>query len=287
MATTIDLTNYNATVDDDGTNLVGTLIDKAKLASVLLTPMQTAVTALDAVDATKAGLPGVSTITTTGTSTALALPTGTGNLVIVANNATLLTVQGIVAGTDGQQLTIISKGAGQVDFAHLHASGTALGKLKLFATVGLTSLAAGVGVAVFQYDATVTQWRLVNHEQGGWITRTFAAGNYTASAGTWTVASAGRDAFWLKGRTLAYSFSAGGTTSGTPVTVKIAIPGSYVAAASDGNSYYVSLNGAGGGEGGYWQSTGGGGLLNFQRYANVAFAAGTVSLIGVMQFEVQ
>jgi len=112
--------------------------------------------------------------TTTGTVTALALPTGTGPLTLYLNNAALLNVQGIAAGLSGQLLFLFSKGAGQVDLNHLHASGTALGKLKLIATTGLTSLAAGVGTAVLQYDATVTQWRLVSHDQGAWIAYTCA-----------------------------------------------------------------------------------------------------------------
>lgn len=175
-----------------------------------------------AADALLAGLPGTSAPTTTGTQTALAIPAGTGDLTIYANNATLLTVQGIVAGTSGQRLTIVSKGAGQVDFAHLHASGTALGKLKLFATTGLTSLAAGSGVAIFQYDATVTQWRLIEHEQGAWITPAFAAGDYTGP--TWTVEAGDVDTmkYRLRGRTLAVTYRILTTTvSGTPTSLII------------------------------------------------------------------
>lgn len=166
---------------------------------------------------------GTSNPTTTGTETALAIPTGRGDLAIFMNNASLLTVQGITAGLDGQVLTIFSKGAGQIDFAHQHASGTALGKLTLFATSGLTSLAAGSGVAVFQYDLTLTKWRLVTHEQGAWITPTFSAGNYT-STGTWTVASGDviTQEYHLSGRTLKVNFRIATTTvSGTPASLAI------------------------------------------------------------------
>lgn len=195
-----------------------------------------------------AGSGGVATSapTTTGTQTALALPTGTGDLVIYATNATLLTVQGIAAGLPGQRLTIVSKGAGQIDFAHAHASGTALGKLALFATVGLTSLAAGSGVAVFRYDATATVWRLEQHQQGAWITRAFAAGNFVGTgAMTWTVAACTTDAYTLNGRTLVYSFDISGTIGGTPnAMVSILIPGGLVAAKTQLFTCIVSNGGA-------------------------------------------
>lgn len=207
--------------------------------------------------------------------------------VVNCTNATQRTYTGFTAGVDGQRVLFVSKGAGHVDFTHEGTGSTAANRLKNFATFGPTTLAAGVGRAEFEYDATAARWQLLWHEQGAWITRTFAAGNYTASAGTWSVAAASRDAYWLDNRTLKVSFAASGTTSGTPVTVRIAIPAGYMAAASDGNPYYVSLNGAGAAEGGYWQVSVGGTTINLQRYANATFSAGTVSGIGVASFEVQ
>lgn len=226
----------------------------------------------------------VQTDSFTGSVNNFALTTGV--RVLYCTNATSRTYTGFSAGIDGQRLLVISKGAGQVDFSHQNAGSSASNRLNNIATSGPTSLAPGVGRAEFEYDATAARWQLLWHQQGGWITRTFAAGNYTASAGTWTVASSSRDAYWLRDRTLTMSFAASGTTSGTPVTVRIALPG-YTAAASDGNPYYVSLNGAGAAEGGYWQVAAAGTTLNLQRYANATFAAGTVSGIGVATFEVQ
>src|SRR4026207_1435611 len=221
----LDRTWYNSLTDDDGSNLVGTLWNKAAVDSLM-----------DAVDAEVLlypKLPASTAPTTTGTQTApatpsgtgapvlhatnataptppvpqpaLAIPSGTGDLVLYLNNATLLTIQGIAAGVANQTLTLVSKGAAQVALAHLHASRTAPAKLKLFATSGLTSLAAGSGVAVFEYDATVTQWRLLAHDQGAWITPAYAGTDYTAATGTWTVDSG--DAIelrhWPQGRPLA------------------------------------------------------------------------------------
>jgi len=184
------------------TNLVADLAAKAALASPALTGTPTAPTAGAGTNTTqiattafalteaalKSGATATSTITTTGTQTALAIPAGTGDLIIRANNATLLTLQGIAAGIDGQRLTIESVGAGQVDLAHQHASATAANRLINFATVGLTSLAAGSGIAAFVYDATTARWRLLAHEQGAWITPAFNAGDFVGSSGmTWTV----------------------------------------------------------------------------------------------------
>lgn len=149
--------------------------------------------------------PSTSTITTVGAQIALALPVGDGPLTIHANNPTLLTIQGIAAGKDGQQLTIFSIGAGQVDLAHQNGAAAVGNRLINCATSGNTSLAAGSGVAVLQYDATATRWRLRQHEQGAWITPAFVAGTYTGvGGGTWTLAAGDvtTQAYRLVGRTV-------------------------------------------------------------------------------------
>lgn len=182
----------------------------------------------------KAPAPATSTITTTGTQTALALPIGTGDLVLFANNATILTLQGIAAGIDGQLLSIFSIGAGQVDLVHQGGSASAANRLVNFATSGNTPLAAGVGTAVLRYDGTATRWRLMSHAQGAYITPTFAAGNYTASSGTWTVGSGDvtTNRFLLKDRQLHVELVLVTTdTSATPAELRFVIPGGYTAAA--------------------------------------------------------
>jgi hypothetical protein len=166
--------------------------------------------------------PSTSTITTTGTQTALAIPTGFGDLVIFANNASLLTIQGIAAGVDGQRLTIYAIGAGQVDLAHQNGSASAANRLINFATSGNTSLAAAAGSAEFEYDATAARWRLTAHEQGAWIYPAFSAGNFTGNgAMTWTVASGDVNnlGYYLRGRLLTVNFLLATTSvGGTPST---------------------------------------------------------------------
>lgn len=190
-----------------------------------------------------------STITTTGTQTALAIPTGTGDLVIFANNATLLTIQGITAGLDGQQLSIFSIGAGEVDFAHENASASAALRLHNVATTGLTPLAPGAGKATFVYDANfasgpVGRWVLKEHVQGAFITRTFSAANYTASGTlTWTVAAAITDRYYLEGRRLTIQQLVTGSTGGLAAgELRIALPNSYTAVSRAGQ-YSATFDG--------------------------------------------
>jgi len=239
------------------------------------------------------GPTATSTITTTGTQTALAIPAGTGDLLIRANNATLLTVQGMAAGVDGQRLTIESVGAGQVDFAHQHASATAANRLINFATVGLTSLAAGSGVAVFVYDGTTARWRLVAHEQGEWITPPYNAADFTAQAGTWTVDAGDLPTFRyrLSGRRLMVQYSIELTTiSTTPYSLNFAIPGGHLSLnQSLVASVVVYDNGAAGQGGKAFTPGAGGSTVRISKTNDLTFAASTniTSVYGTAEFEVQ
>ena len=245
-----------AITDDDGTGTSGTGLDNA-WKTQLYDQIDAADTAAIAAAATAAAalypaLPGSTAPTTTGNITAEPIPTGTGVLSTFHNNATLKTIQGMVAGTHGQLWFHYSKGAGQVDFAHLHASGTALGKCRNFATSAPTSMAAGVGVTLYQYDDGVlsgvtAHWRLVSHEQGAWITPTFAAGDYTAATGTWTVGAGdvSTDRYWLRGRTVTHNLRVLTTdVSATPATLIRAIPGGFTALGTSTQLARVSNAGA-------------------------------------------
>ncbi len=86
------------------------------------------------------------------------------------NNASLSTIRGMKPGYANQIVSIVSIGAGQVDLAHQDTNSAAANRLLNVATSANTPLAAGVGIATYQYDATTARWRLVNHEQGTAIT---------------------------------------------------------------------------------------------------------------------
>lgn len=242
-------------------------------------------TALDA----KPSAVGSSVITSTGNQTALALPTGTGDLVIYCNNASLLTIQGIAAGLNGQRLTIRSINASaHVSFTHEDAAATATNRLTLCATVGTTSLFASVGFASFRYDGT--RWRLDVHEQGAPITPTYAAGNFTATVGTWGV-DAGDVAsyrYFLRGRILTVWFDINtSTTTGSPGSLILAVPGGYAPSGQVLNSgVYLSFIGIT--EVGYVLTTVGIGIY-LTRLTNVAMPnlTNTLQVDGTIVMHVQ
>lgn len=157
-------------------------------------------------------VPATSTITTTGTSTALAIPSGTGDLVIFANNATLLTLQGITAGLDGQSLTIYSKGAGQIDLSNDNGAANA-GNRILNGSTTTISLAPGSGRVSLRYDLTTARWRVFDHEQGAAIayTPTWTSTGTGPTIGDGTITGS----YVLKNRlvTMEFRFVIGGTTS--------------------------------------------------------------------------
>jgi hypothetical protein len=140
----------------------------------------------------------VITTTSTGTQNDFA-PGLIGNTVVRCNNATLLTINGLSGGYDGQRIVLVSVGAGQVDLAHQAAGSSAANRFINFATSGTTSLAAGSGTAEFVYDATTARWRLLEHEQGAWIAFTPTLSGTTQTYGVQS------GAYMLRGRTVSVS----------------------------------------------------------------------------------
>lgn len=173
----------------------------------------------------------IQTITLTGTQANVTLTAGV--TFLRCNNASLLTIQGLVAGTDGQTVIIAAVGAGQVDFVHQSGSATAANRLINAATVGTTPLAAGVGTATYTYDATTQRWRLKDHSQGAVINIPYAAGDFTATAGTWTVEAADVTAFqyYLQGKSMKVTFYLVVTTlSATATGLRLKVPGGHTGA---------------------------------------------------------
>lgn len=123
------------------------------------------------------GTSSASTSTTTSTGTQANFATG---LIFVigqvstlrCNNATLLTLSGISGGVDGALLEIISVGTGQVDLSPQDSGSSAANRLINNVSSIKTSLAAGFGTCMYEYDGTTQRWRLVQHVQGGTIAYT-------------------------------------------------------------------------------------------------------------------
>jgi hypothetical protein len=185
-------------------------------------------------------------LTAASEDTATSVVTSTGNIddlnfsnakIIFMNNASDATIRGLVAGSDGQQVTIISKGAGNVYLAHQNTNSSANNRLINFVTSGNTPLAAGSGVAIYTYDGTTLRWRLSYQSQGSWLTPAFNAGDFTGN-GSMTITlplGAGNVAvfkYFISGKAMTVSIGLNGLTiGGTPNTlIQIAIPLSMSAA---------------------------------------------------------
>jgi hypothetical protein len=124
-------------------------------------------------------------------------------------------------------------GAGNVFFSHQTTS-TATNQLTNTATSGATPLAAGSGWARYVYDGTAAKWRLVGHEQGGWVTPTFSAADYTANGSmTWTVDAGDVSLlrYRLSGKTLEVLFTLTATSVGGTLNTDLdcTIPGGFTA----------------------------------------------------------
>lgn len=160
--------------------------------------------------------------------------------------ASALTVTGFAAGVAGQLLTIYNSTAFTLSLKQNNAGSGATGRMFNFCTSGDTPLGAG-GMAIYQYNTTDSRWVLVHHEQGGLITPTFAAGDFTQSSGTWTVAAGdvATYAYRLSGRAMTIAFVFVTTTCATtPASLRVAIPGGMTATKSIGNPVFLLDNGA-------------------------------------------
>jgi hypothetical protein len=196
-------------VDDDGSNTVGTLVDKAQLQLLLRGSFVTS--------------------TATGAVNNWAPPVD-GHTFIDWNGAADATFSGLAAGLVGLTATVKNITTTKVAY-FLHQSGlsSAGNKFTNSATSAATPVAPG-GWITYRYDGT--DWQLVTHEQGAWVTPTFAAGSYTASAGTWTLTAGDvtTNRYRLSGRTLQWIVSLATTSvSNAGVTLLAALPGGFTA----------------------------------------------------------
>jgi hypothetical protein len=239
------------------------------------------------------GTLGVQTTTATGTQNDFALTAGT--RVLRCNNATLLTLNGLTPGVDGQLLDIVSVGAGEVDLTPQAAGSTAAYRLIPYATVGQTPLAPASGTATLVYDGTTARWRLIAHEQGAWITPPFNAANFSAPTGTWVVLGVQVNdyRYRLVGRTLHLEFFVGATNiTGTPANLLLTLPNGHNPAPfnnSIGAIWTQSNGGAFTGGGTY--SPGTGATINLYttvaQTGNWAASAGNAAVLGSFTIEVK
>lgn len=182
--------------------------------------------------AQQAALPQVQTTTSTGTQNDFVLSCSTTAVICVlrVNNASDVTFTGFSALSSGSRLIVVAVGAGNVYLSPQSGGSTPAYRLINVATSSTTPLAANAGRAEYVYDSTTARWRLVSHEQGAWITPTYAGTDYTASAGTWTVGSGDVSVYryYLTGRILNVQLELANTdVSTTPATLRLLVPNTF------------------------------------------------------------
>jgi hypothetical protein len=227
----IDRGPWNALVDDDGSNLIGSIWNKAAIKTVLLDPIDTM------------GLP-YQAITDTQTGTiANWSPAGfaTRNTLIYWTGNADATINALLTGVNGQVLIVKnqSPNGAVMRVPYGAAAGAGFSPFWNMATGAPTPIALG-GFAQYLFYSGI--WIMCGHEQGAWITQPYSAADYSGSgAMTWTV-SAGNvvaNRYRLTGRTLQQSVAINNTsTGGSPAnTLRIRIAGGFVG----GGSYDATL----------------------------------------------
>jgi hypothetical protein len=217
---------WNALVDDDGSNTVGSIWNKNAIKNVLLDPIDVALVQVGRV---------VQTTTLTGLQHDFGLTTPGVDTTLVCNNASLLTLDGIAGGVDGQLLTIVAANA-RVDLPH-QGTGSAAGNRLINQVIGTTPLSTN-GNAIYQWQAIANAWRLIAHEQGAWITPPYAASLYTANSGSWTVDAGDvvTHMYRLVGKALHLNLYLGATSvaAALPTELRVALPNGFTC----GNSVF-------------------------------------------------
>lgn len=245
---------------------------------------------------TASAAPVVQTTTLTGAQADFVLWPNCSELRL--NNATLITISGFAAGFDGQTLTLVSKGAGQVNLLHQDAGSAAANRNVNFVTSGLTPLAAGVGRATLKYDAVASRWILISHSQGAVIQVPFAAGNFTASGTmTWTNVTQVNYGYFLNGRVLFLVWNFGPSDVGGTLSfgLRVTLPNGYTTSTL-GTFFGVyvrkNTNVDQYGSGSFQTVTGGGTYIQFYRdmalgQANWLTSAGECVIVGNMTYDIQ
>ena len=149
-----------------------------------------------------------------------------GNTYCEWSGASAATITGITGGASGKMLVIVNTGSSVISFSHNSGSSSAANRFTNLITSDATPIAAK-GYIIYLHNGT--NWIYVSHQQGAWITPTFAAGDFTGNASmTWTVASGDvtTDRYLIEGTKVTYQFYYQNTTvGGTPSTdLRRAIP---------------------------------------------------------------
>ena len=200
-----------------------------------------------------------------------------------------LTVTGVAGGVAGQRWTFKNTGTAVAYFANNSGSSLTGNRLRNIAQSGPTPVAAG-GAVTYAHDGT--DWYLVSHLQGAWITPTYSAANFTSNVGTWTVDAGdiATYAYQLNNKSLTLSWYLQSTSvSGLPTNLRIALPGFTAGKAS---LHPAVHDDAGAGNAGTFCLVNGPGATTIDTYktygaSSFANATNTTRLFGTVTIEIQ
>ena len=137
-----------------------------------------------------------------------------------------LILTGFAGGTTPGQLVTINNRSGNrlISCAHLNPSSTQ--QLQHFVSSAPTPIGIN-GSATYYFNGTY--WLLIAHEQGGWITPVYSAGDYLTAGWTVSAASVSLRAYVLHGKTLTMNcYLAVTGLSGASGSVDMKIPGGFL-----------------------------------------------------------
>ena len=203
--------------DDDGSGTVGTILNNSDRQSLI-----------DVIDQRWT----VQRVSSTGTQNNFSITSGGVEAdVLFCENASDLTLTGIAAPASptkpGKPLLVMAVGAANVYLAHNSGSSSSGNKLLNQASTANTPIKGssgtlGGGFALYRYDSVNGIWRLMDHDQGGYLQASFSAGNFTGNASmSWTLASGDRvnSGYRLTRNRMHYYFQiATSSVGGTPNT---------------------------------------------------------------------
>jgi len=269
-----------AMIDDDGSGEVGTVLNNAW--------KQEFYGQIDAAIGTSV----VETVPPPNTGSG---PTNDWNVGLSGGNtltrwagAADITITGVVGGQAGQSWTFKNTGSKVAYFAHLSGASAASSRFANALTSGSTPVAPG-GAITYTHDGT--NWLLVAHEQGAWITPTYNGANFSSNAGSWLVEAGdiATYAYRVSGKTITVSWYLQATTvSGSPTQLRILIPGGYNAAKS--SLHPIVHDDAGVGNAGSFCLITGGGATTidcYKAYGAGSFGASAATrLFGTVSLEV-
>jgi len=183
---------FNALVDDDGSDLVGSIWNKAAIQSVLLDPT-------DAACSTNYTTVGVGV-----TDVVFDTPSAQIQYLRVFPNTADITIRSLPSAPPLGTIVIMQNIANGIVWLAHNAPGVAPGtQLSNRVTSGPTPLAVG-GSAIYVREYEGAGWHLMHHDQGRAIAVPYGAANYNAGGTTWTVpqASVVEHSYFIHGDTV-------------------------------------------------------------------------------------